>query len=244
MWTAALVLPDGNNDVNRVNTNTLAFAIYIQNSDGLSATMLDAHIITIDSLEQITGFDFFSNVDTTIQAVIEARQHTVSGLTNVQNTYNNTTVTEMFACEQLVIPTGYSFEAGAQLRAYISPDCNEGAATRRGVASAPVAPEEAPLQQTTANEVQAGMAIYPNPTSGTLYLNFYQPHKGQVNVKLFDMGGMHNTTLIEQQMVKSGQHTLKADLSHVPEGIYLVRLSSQGGATYIERVIKIAHPPN
>ncbi len=85
------------------------------------------------------------------------------------------------------------------------------------------------------------MTIYPNPTSGTLYLRFYQPHESKVQVKLYDMSGNQHTTLIDEQLVTSGQRTLKADLSQVPNGMYLVRLTSQGGKAFIERVIKIAH---
>jgi endonuclease G len=71
-WKVIIVLPVGSNDVSRVNTSTRTIAVVIPNS-GTIGTDWRAYRVSVDQVEAITGFDFFSNVPADIQAVIEGR---------------------------------------------------------------------------------------------------------------------------------------------------------------------------
>ncbi len=71
-WKVALVLPVGINDVNRVSTSTRIIAIDLPNNQSVNANSWDYYRVSVDSIEAATGYDFFSNVPTNIQAVIEA----------------------------------------------------------------------------------------------------------------------------------------------------------------------------
>lgn len=71
-WKVIIVLPSGSNDVSRVNTSTRTIAVVIPNS-GSIGTDWRAYRVSVDQVEAITGFDFFSNVASDIQAVIEGR---------------------------------------------------------------------------------------------------------------------------------------------------------------------------
>ena len=86
-WKVILVLPNGDNDVARVNTNTRAIAVVMPNIESIRQDSWQKYLVSIDQVESITGFDFFSNVPTDIQAAIEAR---VDGETNSAPTISAT----------------------------------------------------------------------------------------------------------------------------------------------------------
>jgi endonuclease G len=71
-WKVIIVLPVGTNDVSRVTTSTRTISVVIPNS-GTIGTDWRAYRVSVDQVEAITGFDFFSNVSSGIQAVIEGR---------------------------------------------------------------------------------------------------------------------------------------------------------------------------
>jgi len=71
-WKVIIVLPVGTNDVSRVTTSTRTIAVVVPNS-GTIVTDWRAYRVSVDQVEAITGFDFFSNVPSSIQAVIEGR---------------------------------------------------------------------------------------------------------------------------------------------------------------------------
>jgi endonuclease G len=70
-WKVALILPVGDNDLSRVGNNTRTIAVIIPNTQGLSGPW-QAYLATVDQVEALTGYDFYSNVPTAVQAVIEA----------------------------------------------------------------------------------------------------------------------------------------------------------------------------
>ena len=71
-WKVIVVLPVGSNDVSRVTTSTRTIAVVMPNS-GTIGNDWRAYRVSVDQVEAITGFDFFSNVSSGIQAVIEGR---------------------------------------------------------------------------------------------------------------------------------------------------------------------------
>ena len=69
-WKVIIVLPVGSNDVSRVTTSTRTIAVVMPNS-GTIGSDWRAYRVSVDQVEAITGFDFFSNVSSGVQAVIE-----------------------------------------------------------------------------------------------------------------------------------------------------------------------------
>jgi endonuclease G len=71
-WKVIIVLPVGSNDVSRVTTSTRTIAVVIPNS-GTVVSDWRTYRVSVDQVEAITGFDFFSNVSVGVQSVIEGR---------------------------------------------------------------------------------------------------------------------------------------------------------------------------
>jgi len=71
-WKVIIVLPIGSNDVSRVTTSTRTIAVVIPNSGTINSDWR-TYRVSVDQIEAITGYDFFSNVSSGIQAVIEGR---------------------------------------------------------------------------------------------------------------------------------------------------------------------------
>ena len=70
-WKVIMVLPKGTNDVSRVTTSTRLIAIVMPNQNGIS-TDWRSFRVSVDYVESLTGYDFFSNVSDSIENVIEA----------------------------------------------------------------------------------------------------------------------------------------------------------------------------
>ena len=71
-WKVILVLPDsGGDDVARVSAQTRTIAVIIPNEQGVNPDWHN-YIVSVDEVEALTGYNFFSNVPENIQNVIEA----------------------------------------------------------------------------------------------------------------------------------------------------------------------------
>ena len=70
-WKVIIVLPNGTNDVGRVTTTTRTIAVVIPNSGTINSDWR-TYRVSVDQVEAITSFDFFSNVPSSVQNVIEA----------------------------------------------------------------------------------------------------------------------------------------------------------------------------
>jgi DNA/RNA endonuclease G (NUC1) len=73
IWKVALILPVGDNDVSRVDNNTRTIAVIMDNANGDASHQWKRYLATVDHVEALTGSDFYSNVPTAVQGVIEAR---------------------------------------------------------------------------------------------------------------------------------------------------------------------------
>ncbi|HEX7331591.1 MAG TPA: DNA/RNA non-specific endonuclease [Pyrinomonadaceae bacterium] len=71
-WKVIIVLPVGNNDVSRVTTSTRTIAVVVPNSGTINSDWR-TYRVSVDQVEAITGYDFFSNVPSAIQNVIEGQ---------------------------------------------------------------------------------------------------------------------------------------------------------------------------
>ena len=73
LWKIIVVLPIGQNDVLRINENTRVIAVNIPNDNGVGGDSWKKYVVSVNELQELTGYDFLSNVSSDIQAIIEAR---------------------------------------------------------------------------------------------------------------------------------------------------------------------------
>jgi endonuclease G, mitochondrial len=71
-WKVIMVLPAGANDVSRVTASTRAIAVIMPNTQGIRTVPWRNYRVSVDQVESLTGYDFFSSVPTTIQSAIES----------------------------------------------------------------------------------------------------------------------------------------------------------------------------
>lgn len=70
-WKVLMVLPNGTSDAARVSTSTRLIAVFIPNTNAVNADWKQ-YRVSVDYVESMTGYDFFSNVPASIQNQIEA----------------------------------------------------------------------------------------------------------------------------------------------------------------------------
>src|SRR5262249_31164312 len=71
-WKVALVLPkDSGDDLSRVTCSTRTIAVIMPNSQTINVNW-QTYLTTVDAVEQLTGYDFFSNLPAPYQQCIEA----------------------------------------------------------------------------------------------------------------------------------------------------------------------------
>jgi endonuclease G len=74
-WKVVLILPNGDNDRSRVYKATRAFGIVVPNFEPLvSSTPWRNFRVTVDKVEALTGYDFFTNVSAMTQMFIERQR--------------------------------------------------------------------------------------------------------------------------------------------------------------------------
>jgi len=79
LWKVIIVIPNGTStstDVSLVTTSTRTIAVLMDNVTPVSGDHWYTHRVSVDSVQSLTGYDFFSNVSPSIQAVIEANVDT------------------------------------------------------------------------------------------------------------------------------------------------------------------------
>lgn len=77
------------------------------------------------------------------------------------------------------------------------------------------------------------VVLSPNPTSAYLYLSLSQPLEQPVQLRLFSVNG----ALVKQQTLPASKVFFPIDLSHLPNGIYLLQLE-EGNFSFVQKVIK------
>lgn len=73
-WKVVMVLPTGDgDDAARVSNSTRTFAVIMPNNDNIRPDDWKKYLATVDQVEALTSYNFFSNVPEDIQNVIEAK---------------------------------------------------------------------------------------------------------------------------------------------------------------------------
>jgi len=73
-WKVVLILPNGANDLARIGRPTRAFGIIIPNHAINRDGVWREYRTTVDAVEYLTGYNFFSNIPINTQAIIERRR--------------------------------------------------------------------------------------------------------------------------------------------------------------------------
>ncbi len=84
-WKVILIQPVGTDDVSRVTTATRTIAVIMPNNTAIRPDAWQKYLATVDQVEALTGYDFFSNVPVSIQNVIESRLDETSRAAAPQN---------------------------------------------------------------------------------------------------------------------------------------------------------------
>lgn len=72
LWKVIVVLPIGNNDVSRINAQTRVIAVWMPNTNVVGDGKWSNYRVSVDEIEQRTGYDLLSNVKDNVQGAIEA----------------------------------------------------------------------------------------------------------------------------------------------------------------------------
>ncbi len=70
-WKVIMVIPSGTNDVSRVTSATRLIAVYLPNNNNVVSDWRQ-YRVSVDTVESLTSYNFFSNVSPSIQSSIES----------------------------------------------------------------------------------------------------------------------------------------------------------------------------
>jgi endonuclease G, mitochondrial len=70
-WKVIIVLPAGTDDVSRVTASTRTIAVFVPNQTGINNDW-KTYRVSVDYVESMTGYDFFSNLTDATENTIEA----------------------------------------------------------------------------------------------------------------------------------------------------------------------------
>jgi endonuclease G len=73
VWKIIVVLPEGDDDVNRINKSTRVIAVLMPNNQDCSRKNWGDYRVTVDELQSLTGYNFLSNIPKDIQKILEAK---------------------------------------------------------------------------------------------------------------------------------------------------------------------------
>lgn len=75
-WKIILLLPNGSNDLSRINNNTRIIAVDMPNTEDVIDKPWGSYRVSVDELERKTGYDFFSRIPKAVQDALEAKTDT------------------------------------------------------------------------------------------------------------------------------------------------------------------------
>lgn len=80
-WKVIVVLPKGDNDLNRITQGTRTIAVCMRNQQGIRSRAWQSFVTTIRNVEGVTQYNFLSEVPANVQNTIEKRRDPVSTAT-------------------------------------------------------------------------------------------------------------------------------------------------------------------
>jgi endonuclease G len=71
-WKVVLVAPTGDDDVSRASCSSRTIAVLMPNIQGIRNDPWEIYLTSVDAIEALTGYDFFSNLPEAVQNCVEA----------------------------------------------------------------------------------------------------------------------------------------------------------------------------
>lgn len=75
-WKVIIALPQGDDDLNRINTQSTVIAVDMANSETVRAGWED-YIVTVGTLEKATNYSFMSTLPEAVQAALKAKKYKI-----------------------------------------------------------------------------------------------------------------------------------------------------------------------
>lgn len=75
VWKVALVIDEGNNDLQRIEEGIPDAIAVIMPNKNLSGTSWENYICTVDDVESLTGYDFFSELSDSTEKLVESQKY-------------------------------------------------------------------------------------------------------------------------------------------------------------------------
>ncbi|MBS1761651.1 MAG: DNA/RNA non-specific endonuclease, partial [Bacteroidetes bacterium] len=72
VWKTILVLPNGSNDLSRINSSTRVISVFMPNQNSTGSNW-KAYRVSVRDIEAATGYDFYSKLPQSLQDVIETQ---------------------------------------------------------------------------------------------------------------------------------------------------------------------------
>lgn len=72
-WKVAIVIPDGVDDLDRIDARARVIAVAMPNSQGIKSRDWTEFATTVDEIERTTGYDLFSALPDDVEAALESR---------------------------------------------------------------------------------------------------------------------------------------------------------------------------
>ena len=121
-WKVALVIPKDFNDISRVSCSSRTIAVVMPNTQGIRNNPWENYLTTVDAVEALTGYNFFSELPQAIQTCVEAG---ING--------NNPPLDETPPVITITAPSGLTYLIGQTVIAnYACTDAGSGLATCSG----------------------------------------------------------------------------------------------------------------
>ena len=76
-----IVLPEGTNDLSRIDSSTRAIAVCMRNKQGIRNRTWQSFVTTIRNVEAVTHYNFLSEVPVNVQNIIETHRDSASTAT-------------------------------------------------------------------------------------------------------------------------------------------------------------------
>ena len=81
-------------------------------------------------------------------------------------------------------------------------------------------------------QINSITALYPNPTSGNVYVDYALVTNGNISIAAYDMNGRKVTTLIDNENKSQGRYTLTFQTTGMSQGIYYLMLRTDNNTQY------------
>jgi len=80
---------------------------------------------------------------------------------------------------------------------------------------------------------------FPNPFNPVTNISFVLPKRAGVSMVVYDMLGQRVATLMSNQVVESGPHTIQWNASNLPSGIYFYRMEIEGQRSITKKCVLV-----